>query len=156
VNKVGFTVRVSVFSSLVSKLSPKINAEAGSSHRERVSNSIYLAVFNGLVKRSIKPRHNVSEGTVIDQNPPIRTFGMNHVLVGMCFIYATSQLIFHPEQRLVWSASLLMALGYLLLLTTNGFLDAFRTWIGRTGLVIVVTAWALIFADHFRSPPQVP
>jgi hypothetical protein len=93
---------------------------------------------------------------VTDQNTTVRTMGMNHVLVGMCWLYATSQLFFHPEQKLIWMTTLLMALGYMLLLRTNGFVEAFRMWRGRIGLVIVATAWVLIFANHFRSPHRAP
>jgi hypothetical protein len=86
-----------------------------------------------------------------DHNTPVRTVGMNDVLVAMCWLYALSQLFFHPEQTLVWMASLLMALGYMLLLRTNGFVEAFRIWRGRTGLVVVGTAWILIVVEHHRT-----
>ena len=92
-----------------------------------------------------------NEGTVTDQDTPVRTIGMNHVLVGMCWLYATSQLCSHPEQKLVWIASLLMALGFMLLLRTKGFVEALRIWKGRIGLVIVGTAWALIISEHYRT-----
>jgi len=83
--------------------------------------------------------------------PPVRSFGVQHLVAILFFFYAANQIYSHGPRPLNWLGFVLEGFGFLLLARTGqtALRDVWRLPPGRAGVLLIVAGVVLTpFAFH--------